>query len=653
MCAVFKKYKAVFCITAMLICGLSGVAWADSDAGMDGIKTVLDISQGDISISNSSVTTGGTTQEADADGYIITGTTSEYVVQISGTHSVVLKNLSIQSASRCAFDVSGATVQLELSGENFLQSGSSYAGLQKNGTAGTMTISGTGKLTAIGGSAYAGGAGIGSQAANTTGNIIIENGTIIARGGTGHNGAGAGIGAGGVSSSAENIVIHGGNIHAAAGLNGAAGIGGGGHDGKLSGLVIDGGWIIARGQYKHGQSGNNGQYNEAVPIGGGAGISVQETSFSDVTSGIIFNGTTGEGRLFGTRYMLANNAEIPEGYRLNLAQGQSFVIPEGVKLIVNGSIQYRKGILNAETITGPAQISGATGIVRNDIQIQPSVIDFGSVFCEYTVPAEQMVTVKNTGTEQETGATASESLYFLTEQFSAKDIAAGDSITFTVQPKAGLSADCYQENLFVTTDSGTTTSAQLMFCVTHNYQLTYDELSHWNACVCGSKTETTDHLDTDSNGYCDTCEWQMQSGNTGSGEAGIVQQPSYGGPVAATPAYDKRIVLQIGSCHVKVNGHTRMTDAAPFILEGRTYVPVRLIVETLGGKVQWVEETRTVILNIDGKSLKMTIGQIIPGFDAAPVIKENRTYIPVRYVAEQLGAHVLWTDSSRTVYIEK
>ena len=91
MCAAFKKYKAVFCITAMLICGLSGVAWADSDAGMDGVKTVLDISQGDIGISNSSVTTGGTTQEADADGYIITGTTSEYVVQISGTHSVVYK----------------------------------------------------------------------------------------------------------------------------------------------------------------------------------------------------------------------------------------------------------------------------------------------------------------------------------------------------------------------------------------------------------------------------------------------------------------------------------------------------------------------------------------------------------------------------------
>ena len=35
--------------------------------------------------------------------------------------------------------------------------------------------------------------------------------------------------------------------------------------------------------------------------------------------------------------------------------------------------------------------------------------------------------------------------------------------------------------------------------------------------------------------------------------------------------------------------------------------------------------------------------------DAAPVIRENRTYLPIRYVAEQFGYDVLWDGASRTV----
>lgn len=115
--------------------------------------------------------------------------------------------------------------------------------------------------------------------------------------------------------------------------------------------------------------------------------------------------------------------------------------------------------------------------------------------------------------------------------------------------------------------------------------------------------------------------------------------------------YDKKIVLQINNKAVTVNGKSVQSDVAPIIVDNRTMVPIRVITETLGGTVDW--NNRTVTLNIDGKLLQMTIGQTIPGFDAAPILKNNRTYVPVRYVAEALGADVAWDETTQQITITK
>ena len=82
-------------------------------------------------------------------------------------------------------------------------------------------------------------------------------------------------------------------------------------------------------------------------------------------------------------------------------------------------------------------------------------------------------------------------------------------------------------------------------------------------------------------------------------------------------------------------------------------VPIRVITEGLGGKADWDEATRTVTLTIDGKVLTMTVDKTIPGFDAAPVIINNRTYVPIRYIGEALGAHVEWIADTQQIVIEK
>ena len=133
-------------------------------------------------------------------------------------------------AGKAALSVQGeGNVEIELDGKNELKSGYYRAGLEKNTSAGTLTLkddnkeAGSGSLNAEGGalSAGIGGSYNGYSANNGTKNIIITGGTVTATGGDG----GAGIG-GGNGGAAENITITGSRV-TATGNSGGAGIGGG------------------------------------------------------------------------------------------------------------------------------------------------------------------------------------------------------------------------------------------------------------------------------------------------------------------------------------------------------------------------------------------------------------------------------------------
>ena len=113
------------------------------------------------------------------------------------------------------------------------------------------------------------------------------------------------------------------------------------------------------------------------------------------------------------------------------------------------------------------------------------------------------------------------------------------------------------------------------------------------------------------------------------------------------------ITMQIGNTDVSVNEKTITNDVAPVIVNNRTLVPIRVVTETLGGKVDWNDATKEVTLNIDGKEIKMTIGVILEKYGVAPMIINDRTYVPIRFVAEELGAEVQWNEETKTVTIIK
>lgn len=110
---------------------------------------------------------------------------------------------------------------------------------------------------------------------------------------------------------------------------------------------------------------------------------------------------------------------------------------------------------------------------------------------------------------------------------------------------------------------------------------------------------------------------------------------------------------------ISLNGQELLLDEPPIIVEGRTLVPVRFIFEPLGLTISWNSESRTAIGEKEGLSIIMPIDSTIAvvndnpvKLDVAATIINDRTYVPLRFVAESTGAIVTWHGESRSVTIE-
>lgn len=100
-----------------------------------------------------------------------------------------------------------------------------------------------------------------------------------------------------------------------------------------------------------------------------------------------------------------------------------------------------------------------------------------------------------------------------------------------------------------------------------------------------------------------------------------------------------------------INDFYIMSDVHPFVDNGRTFVPVRFIAEELGYKVGWHQETKTVSIEANGIKMLLKIGSKevtvnggISYLDEAARLKEERTFVPFRAIAELFGEEVQYND---------
>lgn len=115
---------------------------------------------------------------------------------------------------------------------------------------------------------------------------------------------------------------------------------------------------------------------------------------------------------------------------------------------------------------------------------------------------------------------------------------------------------------------------------------------------------------------------------------------------------------------IYVNGHLIESDQPPLIWEDRTFVPIRVIAESLGAKVDYNQEDMTVTIKRDKTNILLTIGDDIarissdvetrPAILNAPAfLRNDRTYLPLRSISELFGMEVNWDGGKRAVYIKE
>ena len=129
----------------------------------------------------------------------------------------------------------------------------------------------------------------------------------------------------------------------------------------------------------------------------------------------------------------------------------------------------------------------------------------------------------------------------------------------------------------------------------------------------------------------------------------------------STNASSKTVItLQIANTMISVNGEEKEIDpgrkTVPVIIEGRTLLPVRAVVEAMGAKVEWDDEKQTVKLTLGDSTILLTNGsneaflnETAYTLDVVPVVIDGRIMFPIRFIAEGFGYDVDWDQESQIV----
>lgn len=126
---------------------------------------------------------------------------------------------------------------------------------------------------------------------------------------------------------------------------------------------------------------------------------------------------------------------------------------------------------------------------------------------------------------------------------------------------------------------------------------------------------------------------------------------SYKADTALSPVFSDNI-------RVMVDYKIVQSTPGPYVKDDRTMVPLRAIAENLGANVQWNSKENRIDMLRKGNKIQLWIGkteadrdsQKIP-LDVAPEVVDDRTFVPLRFVAEAFGCKVEWDDLTQTAKV--
>ncbi len=110
--------------------------------------------------------------------------------------------------------------------------------------------------------------------------------------------------------------------------------------------------------------------------------------------------------------------------------------------------------------------------------------------------------------------------------------------------------------------------------------------------------------------------------------------------------------------YIDVNGQRLYPDAPPILSNDRTLVPVRGIFEKLGADVEWYDDQKIAVVNYNNTTINLQVDNPVASIngvqkqmDVPPMIYNNRTMIPLRFIAENLGMSVQWVGEANLATI--
>lgn len=129
----------------------------------------------------------------------------------------------------------------------------------------------------------------------------------------------------------------------------------------------------------------------------------------------------------------------------------------------------------------------------------------------------------------------------------------------------------------------------------------------------------------------------------------------------STCAYAKTMQFTMGDYNAKVDEgpivvHTM--EVAPYTVQGRTMVPARIIAETFGADVNWVDTENKVLITLGDKNISLVIGDMFAkvndetvALDVPSVETNGRTLLPLRFISEALGFDIKYMPSTQQILI--
>ncbi|MNJ49707.1 Protease inhibitor precursor [compost metagenome] len=126
-----------------------------------------------------------------------------------------------------------------------------------------------------------------------------------------------------------------------------------------------------------------------------------------------------------------------------------------------------------------------------------------------------------------------------------------------------------------------------------------------------------------------------------------------------TGVQSAKVVMTVGQKSLTVNGTKQSIDVAPLLKDDTTYVPIKYVLDSFGGQSEWNSTAKKITVMSGSTLLELTVGKKEFTLNGArkqsavsPIIVDGRTLVPLRLVSEALGIDVKWEKKTKSITLE-